>query len=122
MDVQHHIFVTTNAGRTWDIAGIAPHQGIGTALAWNGSGNFLLATESATDQLDSSVDGGRQWTTAIGDGGDFYGWGNLSFVSTSAAFVVGPTHYGYGGHPDRLYRTADGGGRWSVVAMPRTWR
>jgi hypothetical protein len=117
-DVQHRIFVTTNAGQTWSSAGVAPQQGTDAALAWNGSDDFLLATESAADQLGSSVDGGRQWRTSIGDGGDFYGWGNLSFVNTTAAFVVGPTHYGYGGHPDKLYRTVDGGDRWSVVEMP----
>jgi hypothetical protein len=119
MDVQHRIFVTTNAGKTWSSAGVAPHQGIDSALAWNGSGNFMLATESAMDQLDSSADGGRQWRTSIRDGGDFYGWGNPSFVNTNTAFVVGPTHYGYGAHPDKLYRTVDGGELWSVVEMPR---
>jgi hypothetical protein len=25
---------------------------------------------------------------------------------------------GYGDHPDKLYRTVDGGERWSVVEMP----
>jgi hypothetical protein len=60
MDVQHRIFVTANAGQTWTSAGIAPHQGVDAALAWNGSGDFLLATESAADQLDVSVDGLRR--------------------------------------------------------------
>jgi hypothetical protein len=118
MDVQHRIFTTTNAGQTWNRAGAAPHRGIDAALAWNGFGDFLLATESASDELDSSSDGALRWHSSIGDGGDFYGWGNLLFVNTTTAFVVGPTHYGSGKYPDKLYRTVDGGARWSVVRMP----
>jgi hypothetical protein len=48
------------------------------------------------DRLDPSVDGGREWRTSIGDGGDFYCWHNLTFVNSTTAFVVGPTHHGYG--------------------------
>jgi hypothetical protein len=87
-------------------------------LAWNGGSDFLLATEGATDQLDASGDGGRTWSSPIADGGDFYGWANLDFVGQYTALVVGPTHYGYPGHPARLDRTDDGGAAWSSVPMP----
>jgi hypothetical protein len=118
MYVEHSIFVSSDAGKHWRLAGDAPHRGVDAALAWNGSRDFLLATESATDQLDPSTDGGRTWSTPVADGGDFYGWANLGFVGQYTAFVVGPTHYGYPGHPARLDRTDDGGATWSLLPVP----
>lgn len=118
LEVGHRIFVSTDSGRHWRPVGEAPHQGADAGLAWNGGANIVLATESAADQLDVSADRGLNWRTVITDGGDFYGWANLSFVSRTVAFVVGPTHYGYAGHPDKLYRTDDGGEQWSALAMP----
>ncbi|MGD0811954.1 MAG: hypothetical protein ABSA91_19935 [Acidimicrobiales bacterium] len=59
MDVEHRIFVTTNAGRTWSSAGTAAPRGTDAALAWNGSDDFLLATQSAGDQTGAR--GGPSW-------------------------------------------------------------
>jgi photosystem II stability/assembly factor-like uncharacterized protein len=120
LNVTHQLFVSYDAGRRWLAAGRAPPQGVDDALAWNGADDVVLATDSgASDALDVTTDGGARWHTAVRDGGDFYGWGNLGFVTRSTAFVVGPTHYGYDGNPDNLYRSQDGGKSWLVLPMPR---
>ncbi|HUC15505.1 MAG TPA: sialidase family protein [Acidimicrobiales bacterium] len=117
MYVEHSIFVSTDSGKHWRLAGHPLHRGSDAALAWNGGTDFLLATESASDQLNASTDGGHTWSTPISDGGDFYGWANLGFVGQHTAVVVGPTHYGYPGHPARLDRSEDGGATWSALRL-----
>ena len=58
-------------------------------------------------------DGGVDWALRLTIGGDEYGWGDLSFVTPSTGFVVGPTHYA----PEDLYRTDDGGATWKIVPI-----
>lgn len=117
LHVLHRVFISRDAGRTWALAGDAPSRGVDYALAWNGLAGLCLATESAGDALAVSTDTGRHWRLALG-AGDFFGWANLGFVSPGTAYVVEPSHYGYSAHPDKLYRTSDGGKSWSALPVP----
>ena len=111
---QHHLYRTTNTGRTWArLPDPTRHNGP-SLLGANGAGHIFLATEGGGgDVLVGSLDGGRHWRPLLNSGGAFFGWSSLNFVTPLTGFVVGPTHYA----PEHLYRTDDGGRSWRVLPV-----
>ena len=109
-----HIYGTTDEGRTWVRLGDPPQHNQPVLLADNGAGHAFIATEGGVgDTLNGTFDGGQNWTVQIRDGGSFYGWTGLEFVSPNTGFAVGPTHYA----PPHLYRTNDGGQTWTTLSV-----
>jgi photosystem II stability/assembly factor-like uncharacterized protein len=111
---QHHLFRTTNMGRSWvRLSDPTRHNGP-SLLAANGAGHIFLATEGGGgDVLVGSLDGGGHWRPLLNSGGAFFGWSSLRFVTPMTGFVVGPTHYA----PEHLYRTDDGGRTWRPMPV-----
>lgn len=109
-----HIYGTTDGGQTWVRLGDPPQHNAPALLADNGAGHAFLATVGgAGDTLNGTLDGAHTWTVKIRDGGSFYGWTDLEFISPTTGFVVGPTHYA----TEHLYRTTDGGQTWTPLTI-----
>lgn len=110
----HHLYGSSDSGRTWRRLGNPTHSGSPVLMAGNGAGHAVITTESgAHDNLDVSTDGAIRWRRVFSDGGDFSGWNDLRFLTAKVGFVVGPTHYAR----TRLYRTTSGGRAWRVVPI-----
>ncbi|MGH9108174.1 MAG: WD40/YVTN/BNR-like repeat-containing protein, partial [Acidimicrobiales bacterium] len=110
-NTRQHIYGTSDGGRTWVRLGDPPQHNGPDLLADNGAGHAFLATEGVADTLNSTLDGGQNWTVTIRDGGSFYGWADLRFIDANTGYVVGPTHYA----TEHLYRTTDGGQTWNAL-------
>ena len=108
-----HVYGTADGGQTWARLGNPPQHNAPVLLADNGAGHAFLATVGGGDTLSGTLDGGRTWILEIGDGGSFFGWADLGFISPSIGFVVGPTHYA----TEHLYRTTDGGQTWAPLTI-----
>jgi photosystem II stability/assembly factor-like uncharacterized protein len=114
MQGQHHLYESTDAGEHWTRRPNPLQLGAPAALADNGAGHIFLATESGgADLLLGAVGNGLEWRVAVRDGGVFFGWADLSFVTPNFGYVVGPTHYA----PQHLYVTRDGGASWHVTPI-----
>jgi photosystem II stability/assembly factor-like uncharacterized protein len=61
-----------------------------------------------------TVDRGKQWRNQFSSDGEFFSYGALPVQTVDAAhsFIV------VRGSTDRLYRTADGGAHWDLIALP----
>lgn len=112
-DTEQHLYGSSDGGRTWVRLGDPPQHDAPVLLADNGAGHAFLATIGATDRLNGTLDGGQSWPVTIRDDGSFSGWADLTFVSQSTGFFVGPTHV-LTGH---LYRTTNGGQTWTPLAV-----
>ena len=110
-NTQHHLFGTVDAGLSWVRLPDPSRHDEPDALADNGAGHAFLATQGIGDTLLGTFDGGLRWSVLIKSGGSFSGWSGPIFLTASAGFVVGPTHYA----PEHLYRTTDGGRTWQIV-------
>lgn len=108
---RHHLYETTNGGRSWRRLGDPAHTGGPEQLMAISTGAMFLAVSGISDELHGSFDGGRTWRLLFRSGGSFFGWADLSFVDDRTGFVVGPTHYS----PEHVYRTDDGGRRWRII-------
>ncbi len=108
-----HLYGTADAGQIWARLGDPPQHNAPALLADNGAGHAFLATVGVSDTLNGTLDGGRTWTVKIRDGGSFFGWADLQFISPSIGFVVGPTHYS----TEHLYHTTDGGQTWTPLTI-----
>ncbi len=110
-NTQHHLYGTADGGLSWVRLPDPTRHNMPVLLADNGSGHAFLATEGGFDTLVGTLDYGRRWHPVLRDGGSFFGWAGLSFVTAETGFVVGPTHYA----PEHLYRTDDGGRTWRAL-------
>ena len=112
MNTQHHLYRTVNAGTSWiRLADPARHNDP-DMLTDSGAGHIFLATAGgAGDTLVGSLDNGHHWKLLLRDGGNFFGWADLCFVTKEVGFVVGPTHYA----PEHLYRTDNAGRTWRIL-------
>ncbi|HET7386759.1 MAG TPA: sialidase family protein [Nocardioidaceae bacterium] len=113
---QHHLYGSSDGGRTWVRLADPAQTGDPTLLADNGNGHAFLAVMSGgRNLLATTLDAGRHWHKSITNAEGFFGWSGLRFLSPSTAFVLGPTHYA----PEQLYRTVDGGRTWDRLPLPR---
>jgi hypothetical protein len=113
-NTQHHLFGSSDAGRSWTRLADPTRHGRPVSLADNGDGHAFLTTESGgADSLVGTLDGAVHWHHVLDSGGSFYGWNDLGFVTTNVGYVVGPTHYA----PEHLYRTIDAGRTWHRLAI-----
>jgi photosystem II stability/assembly factor-like uncharacterized protein len=110
-DTQHHLYGTADGGLSWVRLPDPTRHNMPALLADNGSGHAFLATEGDFDTLVGTLDYGHHWHPVLRDGGSFFGWSGLCFVTAETGFVVGPTHYA----PEHLYRTDDGGRTWRAL-------
>jgi photosystem II stability/assembly factor-like uncharacterized protein len=111
-NTQHHLYRTVNAGTSWIRLPDPTRHNDPDLLADSGAGQIFLATVGgAGDTLVGSLDNGQRWKLLTRDGGSFFGWADLRFVTTNVGFVVGPTHYA----PEHLYRTDDAGRIWRIL-------
>lgn len=110
-NTQHHLYGTADGGLSWVRLPDPTRHNMPVMLADNGSGHAFLATEGGFDTLVGTLDYGRHWHPVLRDGGSFFGWAGLAFVTAETGFVVGPTHYA----PEHLYRTDDGGRTWRAL-------
>jgi photosystem II stability/assembly factor-like uncharacterized protein len=114
---RHHIYGSADGGRSWARLADAPPTGDPALLVDNGAGHAFLAVESGgADLLDSTLDHGLRWRTAVSDDDAFFGWANLRFLSARVGFVFGPTHYAR----EHVYRTLDAGRTWHRLPLPST--
>ena len=107
----HHLYRTVNAGTSWIRLADPTRHNEPDLLTDSGAGHIFLATVGAADFLVGSLDNGHHWKLLVSDGGSFYGWADLCFVTTKIGFVVGPTHYA----PEHLYRTGNAGRTWQIL-------
>lgn len=112
-NTQHHLYETVNAGASWTRLADPTRHNAPNLLAGNGAGHIFLTTVGAADFLVGSLDTGRHWNQVVSDGGSFYGWADLRFLTARIGFVVGPTHYA----PEHLYRTTNGGRTWRILRV-----
>lgn len=113
-DTQHHLYRTVNAGTSWRRLPDPTRHNEPDLLTDNGAGQIFLATVGGMgDTLVGSLDNGHHWKLLTSDGGNFYGWADLRFVTPKVGFVVGPTHYA----PEHLYRTHDAGHTWQILRI-----
>jgi hypothetical protein len=110
-NTQHRLYATVNSGASWTRLADPTRANGPDLLADNGAGHIFLTTEGAGDFLVGSLDNGHHWNPLVEDGGSFFGWADLSFVTTKIGFVVGPTHYA----PEHLYRTGNAGRTWQTL-------
>jgi photosystem II stability/assembly factor-like uncharacterized protein len=111
-DTQHRLYRTVNAGASWIRLADPTRHNEPDLLTDSGTGHIFLATAGgAGDTLVGSLDNGRSWKLVLHDGGSFYGWADLGFVTPQVGFVVGPTHYA----PEHLYRTDNAGRTWQIL-------
>lgn len=110
---QHHLFGSADAGRHWVRLANPTTTGAPVLLADNGAGHAFLTTEGVHDNLDGTLDHAQHWHRVLSSGGTFYGWNDLTFVTTEDGYVVGPTHYAQ----EHLYFTTDGGSHWRVMKL-----
>jgi photosystem II stability/assembly factor-like uncharacterized protein len=63
-----------------------------------------------------TVDRGKQWRNQFSSDGEFFNYGALPVQTVDAvhSFIL------VRGSTDRLYRTADGGAHWDLIALPNT--
>jgi photosystem II stability/assembly factor-like uncharacterized protein len=110
-NTQHHLYGSTDAGRSWVRLPDPTRHNDPALLAANGQGHAFLATEGVRDTLVGTFGNGQRWRTLLASGGSFYGWADLRFVTPAAGFVVAPTRHA----PEHLCRTSDGGRTWQVL-------
>jgi photosystem II stability/assembly factor-like uncharacterized protein len=111
-NTQHHLYRTVNAGASWTRLPDPARHNDPDLLTDSGTGHIFLATVGgAGDTLVGSLDNGQHWKLLTRDGGSFYGWADLRFVTAKVGFVVGPTHYA----PEHLYRTNNAGHTWRIL-------
>lgn len=113
-NTEQHLYGTTNGGSSWVRLADPPQHNSPALLADNGAGHAFLATEGGRDTLNGTLDGGRSWTTSIVDGGSFFGWSDLGFVTATTGYVIGPSRGGYS-VPSHLYQTTNGGQSWHIL-------
>jgi hypothetical protein len=89
-NTQHHLYGTADGGLSWVRLPDPTRHNMPVMLADNGSGHAFLATEGGFDTLVGTLDYGRHWHPVLRDGGSFFGWAGLSFVTAETGFVVGP--------------------------------
>jgi photosystem II stability/assembly factor-like uncharacterized protein len=119
---------TTDGGRTWTI--VTP-PAAGSALATGQALLDAVTAERAWFAVPTStsgpagktlvfgtVDGGQSWQRSAGipEGYDPVA---LDFVSPSRGWLLESLGAAMGQNPVRLYRSTDGGARWSLVASSR---
>jgi hypothetical protein len=111
-NTQHHLYRTVNAGTSWIRLPDPTRHNEPDLLTDGGTGQIFLATVGgAGDTLVGSLDNGHHWKLLTHDGGSFFGWADLRFVTRKVGFVVGPTHYA----PEHLYRTDNAGRTWRIL-------
>lgn len=122
------LYGTADGGATFTPEGSPPPRGGdgGTVVAASAS-DLAIATSSAAAEIYRSTDGGATWRTAVqlDDGG--LGFGDFGFTDATHGFAVhapaarvtqgGAAVGQFGPNLASLYRTNDGGGTWSPVAI-----
>jgi photosystem II stability/assembly factor-like uncharacterized protein len=117
---------TTDGGRTWtDVTPTAAVRALGTGQALLQSATAELAWFAVPTSTSGpagktlvfgTVDGGRSWRQSAGvpDGDDPVA---LDFVSPRRGWLLESLGAAMQQNPVRLYRSADGGARWSLIAL-----
>jgi photosystem II stability/assembly factor-like uncharacterized protein len=109
------VYRSVNTGQTYTSAGTTGALGIDAELAASTSGHLLVASWANGSWMYLNSTGQKKWSTplALGDGGA--GFNDLTFASSTVAWVVyGPVTM----FPDdfgKLYVTRDGGANWKLV-------
>jgi photosystem II stability/assembly factor-like uncharacterized protein len=104
---------TTNRGRTWRRAGIAPSM---PSFATQRIGYAMKSRQANAGDLMKTTDGGRSWGrvgSPCRKGWGGYAWSaSISFVSPRRGWVLCKGQPSGGGQSKALYLTTDGGVRW----------
>ncbi len=109
------VYTSANTGKTDTFAGRMGLFGIQAELAASPSGNLAVASSSDGSFIYINDTHKTAWTMVegIGDGGA--GWSDISYVTTTRAWVVyGPADFSNIG---QLWVTRDGGHHWGPVKL-----
>jgi hypothetical protein len=108
------VYVSSNLGATWQLAGHPSSAGDGGVIAASAPGHLTIATTSAASWLYYSADDGKTWRTVVTypDGGQ--GWNDLGFTTTRDGLVIHGHPY-FGDMLGQLLLTGNGGKSWHVV-------
>jgi photosystem II stability/assembly factor-like uncharacterized protein len=111
---QHHLYGSSDGGRTWRRLADPTDTGRPADLVDNGRSAFLSTYGGAGYQLRATTDAAERWHGALtGSAGEF-DLGDLRFVSSRIGFALAPTHYA----PEKLFETVDRGRTWHRISTP----
>jgi photosystem II stability/assembly factor-like uncharacterized protein len=111
---QHHLYGSSDGGRTWRRLADPTDTGGPADLVDNGRSAFLSTYGGAGYQLRATTDAAERWHGALtGSAGEF-DLGDLRFVSSRIGFALAPTHYA----PEKLFETVDRGRTWHRISTP----
>jgi hypothetical protein len=110
------VYVSSNLGAAWKLAGHPDSAGDGGVIATSAPGHLIIATASAASWLYSSGNNGATWLTAViyPDGGQ--GWNELGFTTIRDGVIIYGRPY-YGDMPGQLLLTENGGLTWHAVTF-----
>jgi hypothetical protein len=110
------VYVSSDLGASWKLAGHPASAGDGGVIAASAPGHLTIATTSAASWLYYSADNGKTWRTTVTypDGGQ--GWNDLGFTTTRDGVVIHGHPY-YGDMLGQLLLTGNGGLTWQPVTF-----
>jgi len=108
------VYVSSNLGATWTLAGHPSSAGDAGVIAAAAPGHLTISTMSAGSWLYYSADNGKTWRTVVTypDGGQ--GWNDLGFTTAHDGVVI-HGHPDIGDMPGQLLLTGNGGQTWHVI-------
>lgn len=110
------VYVSSDLGASWKLAGHPASPGDGGSIAASSPGHLTIATTSAASWLYDSADNGKTWRTTVTypDGGQ--GWNDLGFTTTDDGVIIHGHPY-YGDMLGQLLLTENGGQTWHAVTF-----
>jgi BNR/Asp-box repeat len=110
------VYVSSDLGASWKLAGHPASAGDGGSIAASSPGHLTIATTSAASWLYYSADNGKTWRIAVTypDGGQ--GWNDLGFTTTDDGVIIHGHPY-YGDMLGQLLLTENGGLTWHAVTF-----
>jgi photosystem II stability/assembly factor-like uncharacterized protein len=110
------VYRSVNTGKTDTYAGTMGVYGIQAQLAVSPSGNLAVASWSDGSFMYVNDSHAKRWTMVIGSGDGGAGWNDITYVTSTEAWVVYgpadmPADYG------QLYVTRDAGRHWTLAKV-----